>query len=550
MPVAFLDFSQFLPGGSRYGGGLAQADNVIPAEGGLRPLYSRSFASLAAVASATPAYGAYAHAYPSGGGSTSYLGDALTHFVGTKTALYEVSAATFNAKSKGGGYAVAVGAEPGFWRFASVGNDIWACNGFDEWQRRTNNAGNFADGVASTFKPKPRFSGVVKEFLIGCDLSANAGRFADEFCWSDVDDATWFDPADATRPTSVSGAKRLVSRAGQITGFIGGEYGRIFKRNAIYALQFTGGADVWRIDMISPGVGCGYPGSLIEGPDGAAYFFSGTRFYRQAGLSAPEPISTPGLEQLIVDGQHFPTRALVHGAISTMAQEDGVMQAACLARPSLYLVTWANSLLQATADTFWRHPCGAAYDVSRGAWSMVYDTTYQNTCIGSMPFTLRATQNDFSLDGAFGYMYDGSTIRQYQFLGPGTQAATLKARRQPVVLDGAERPPVAVQIKGAMPLFTNPDAAAFSATPTAPTPPNVSIKVEAAGDPLFQVKTDEDGATVSPRSETQSKTDNADEWLWYPVQAEGCWFDVTVTIPSEGGWTHFGGVYLWYDVVQ
>lgn len=550
MPVAFLDFSQFLPGGSRYGGGLAQADNVIPAEGGLRPLYIRDSSSLASLASTSPAYGTYAHIYPSGGGSSSYSGDLLTLFVGTKTKLYEISSATFNDKSKGGGYAAAVGAEPGFWRFASFGNDVWACNGFDDWQRRTNNTGNFANGVVSTFTPKPRFAGVVREFLIGCDLSANAGRFADEFCWSDIDDATWFDPANAARPTSLAGAKRIVSRPGQITGFVGGEFGRIFKRNSIHSLQFTGGGDIWRLDTISSGIGCAYPGSIAECDDGSVYFFSGTRFYRQVGLSAPEPVSTTDFEQLVIDGQHFPTRAMVHGLLNTMAKEDGVMQGAYLSRPGVYLVTWGNSLVQATSDFHFRHPLGAIYSTRQNSWTMIADSTFSANCIHAMPVTARPTL-DFSLDGTYGYRFEsGTTIRQYQFLGPSAQAATLKARRQPIVLDGAEKPPVAVRITGAMPLFTNPDASSFTASPTPPTPADVSIKVEAAGDPLFATVADSAGTTISPRSETYARAAGSNEWLWYPHKVEGRWFDITVTIPAGGGWTHFAGVYLCYDVVQ
>lgn len=542
MPVVFLDFgTNFAPGGSRYGGNLERAANVLPAEGGFHPFFAQEFFESGAGPTAAVT-GAHQHLYPTGAGTASYSGDALTTFAGTKTALYSLG--FWTNLSRAGGYAVPAGAEPAGWRMTSYGNDTWAANGFDILQRRANNAGLFADGPTSTFVPRPRFLAVVREALFAADFSANAGGFADEIAGSDFNDATWWDDRTGTRPASLAFRKAIRSRRGQITGLLGGEHGRIFKRNSIHGLQFTGGSDIWRIDEISPGVGCSYPGSLVEGPDGMAYFYWGKRFWRQAGFSPPEPISTRALEDYMADTLYFPQRSMVHHTPTTMAKEDAVLRGFALGRQSVVGWTFANTLIDGTTDGWFQHDRGLIYSPDTGAWTEI-DSQLNISLIASQPEVLRATFSR-TLDGAVGFHWDGTRTTLFQFIGPASIPATLTLLRQPILLAG-ETTPRNIKIKGYLPLFTRPDSDTFATPFPAPSPCDISVAITSGNEPLFRAELDADGATVSPVTEGPlARATYENDWGWITSIAEGRWFDFTVTLPS-GGWRHFAGLFIDYE---
>lgn len=294
MPTTFIPFDGWSPSGGYFGEGWNSATNLYQFFGSWRPW--RKFAPFAASVADGPMVGRHVHAWntaPSG----SYVPDAATVFTGSPTKLYTVSPITgaFTDRSRGGGYTV----DSAGWRFVTIGNDIWATNWWDPMQRRANNAGNFADGVTSTFKPIPRFMRAVREHLVVANLLG--GRFQDEVAWSDANDPLNFDPAAAgSTSTSIAGAKRLVSIPGQITGLVGGQYVLIFKSNGIFYGEYTGGPSTFRFDVLSPYVGTALPSSIVETRYGVM-FLGGDGFYAIAGLAEPAPISTPEINRFLLD---------------------------------------------------------------------------------------------------------------------------------------------------------------------------------------------------------------------------------------------------------
>lgn len=301
MPNVFLPFDGWQPALSIFGEGWGSVNNVYQPFSDWRPW--RQFTPSANSIAAGAMVGAHVHIWASGIATGSlYMPDNQTLFTGSANGgnghLYTIAPDTgiFTDVSKAALYA----ANSFGWRFASVGNDIWAANGIDILQRLTNNAGLFADGPVSTFKPQARFLKTVREHLVPANLS-NAGHYQDEVVWSDANDPTNFDPA-ATGSTSVSiaGGKRLVSIPGQITGLVGGQYLLAFKRNSIFYGEYAGPPQTFNFDVLSTCVGTAWPSSIINTRYGV-FFLGADGFYKIVGLSEPQKVSTPGIDQFLID---------------------------------------------------------------------------------------------------------------------------------------------------------------------------------------------------------------------------------------------------------
>lgn len=548
MPVAFLPFGAYSPGGSAFGpSGLDALVNALPLYGGIHPMGG---ALTDAGLTAGPVTGSYGHFFPASPGTSSYVGDQITVFTGTKSNLYTVTSSGFTAVSKGGGYATAVGAEPAGWRFASFGNDIYAANGLDVLQRRTANAGNFADGPASTFIPEPRFVATVREFLVVADLSANAGRFADEIAWSDVDDPTWWDPADSTRPTSLAGAKRILSSPGQITGLVGGSFGIIFKRNSIHSLQFTAGPDVWRIDELSGEVGTTYPSSIVRGK-GALYFWGGDAFYRQAGLSAPEKISPPEINEALLDGSGFANTAIYHAAPATQREEDVCMFGA-QSRTGIIFWFYRNDLRPMDTD---RANVGVAYNPETQAWSFLEYPEGGELNLRSLlavPHSLEST-SALGLHRLIGFTWDGTSTRRFTLVaGASYLFAKARTKKVSISLDGANRP-CHVRIRGVLPQFTMGKTTDFEvAELLSRNTVNSIITVTASNTPTFAEQLDADGTVIDPRSETYEQVEHANDKGWFPHNLEGTWWQFQVQVQTDDvplNWTTLDGIWIWYEVL-
>lgn len=518
-----IPFGRFAPGGSVFGTQATEAKNVLPLYGGYYPMREQTKdASVADI----PITGAFAHVYPVGAGLATYEGDKVTVIAGTRSALYEVTAASFTNISRGAGYGVALAARPAGWRCASFGNDVWATNCYDPIQRRTNNTGAFADGVTSTRSPIARFIAPVREFMVVTD-------YADSIYWSDINDATWFDDRTGARPASLAGSKALRSLAGQITGFTGGEFGVIYKRRSTYALQFTGGADTFRLDELSPGIGVALPGSLIKGRL-ADYFFGGDGFYRRTGLSAPEKISPLDIDQLFTDAGRFPGIGFRHAAITTMAQEDDLLTGFEDGRTGLLFWFYQTS----TASGTYPMTAAVVYDPATTMWTRLDGAGAADANLiraVSLPDTSVLATTDDNL-GAIAFRVESGNSVRATFSGP-TLAATLRTGRLNKE-DGGR-----FKIKGAMPIFTTPESDKLTPTATPNPVANVTVTIRVSNEPYYEIQADADGTTISPRSESYARTD-ANDWAVFPVNLEGYWYDVQIDIPAGSSWHSFSSCVL------
>ncbi len=538
MPPIFVPVGAFSPGGSRFGDGLAEASDVLPLWDGYYPVQAKSVES--SPGAATYVTGAYGHIFPSGGGTALYIGDQLTIFAGNKTTLWTADVLGWTDVSRAGGYAVAVGAEPAGWCCASYGNDIWAANGLDIFQRRTNNAGLFANGPTSTFVPRPRFCAVVREFMLGADLSANGGgRSADEFCWSDSNDATWYDDRTGARAASLAGSKKERSRPGQITGLTGGQFGVIYKARSTHALQFTGGSDVFRLDELSPSVGVTLPGSLIHGRF-ADYFFGGDGFYRRVGLAPPEKISPPSIDQLFVDPRHYVATGYIHDQVFTMWQEDLLMQGFEDSRTGILFWPYAHRVISGITSTQLPLNFCICYNPDSGLWSLLSGLDLKLTIgLGIPERSTIPTSADLS--GVRWFDHDAGAPRLCRFGGTNA-AARLTSKRQ-VLSTLAGAAVSAYRIRRVLPQFSVPASASVFVGPP-PATPNIQITLRLANDLHFDAQTDAAGTVVSPREDILVQA-SANDWGWLASVAEGSSLEVQLDIPAGGEWRSFLG--LWLD---
>lgn len=503
MPVQFVPFTGLAPD-QEFGGDLIRLENAIPAFGGLRSLpkaTSDGFTS-------GRMHSCYVHHYPSGSGSGAYTGDAATEFYAAISKIFTFAAGTFTDVTG----ALVFGATPSARRFASFGNDVLGVNFIDPPCRRVNNAGNFVALGASTFIPEARFIGVVREFVIHAALS-NAGRFEDEFCWSDVNDATWYDDKTGTRPASVAGSKAIRSKPGQIMGFVGGEFGIFFKRNSMHVLNFTGGGDIFRLDTLSPAVGTPCPGSVIACRDSVIRFWGGDGFYQQSGQS--EPVLIPelaGVSTMLINRDDYLNDVSLRplASFNDMAEEDNTIFAA--EDPELGGVFWFYRGLAddpAVGNSRWVY-----FNYRSGAAALGRVSNIAITCAGAnRNFLSTSTVPPRFLVGAY---YDNAASESHRFRFQSTTfyEITLATQRFVIAKEGSPGQGQRVRINAIQPVVVTRQSTYSPDYRLAALPSTLAFRLIASNDLHFQQQTDADGSQVSPRSTTATMADaNGYGWI-------------------------------------
>lgn len=510
MPPVFVPFDGWSPSKGYFGEGW-ETFNLYPSFGTWRPW--RQFDDFTATAVVDgPMTGRHVHIWSSGVGGGTYAPDAPTLFCGSPTKLYSVNSATGSFTDLSG---AAYNSNGAGWRFASVGNDIWAVNWLDEMQRRTNNAGAFANGVVSTFKPKPRFVATVREHLVGANLS-NAGRFQDEVVWSDADDATNFDPATGVS-TSLAASKRLTSIPGQITGLVGGQWGYAFKRDCVFILEYTGTTQVFRPDVLDPTIGTSDPSSIVRTRNGL-YFRGPEGFYVIRGISPPQRLPIPGVDQFLLDG------AFSERPASYVANIED-MRTLGFQHPTLPLIGWAirrnwdftgcdEALLFNTVTEQWAY---VQVEVPGSATSTAV------TALAELPYGTDA----YDALGAFKWN-PASGLSMFSRLGSAPWGAVMSTRYRPANFETATRQGQ-TSFMGILPMFSKTVSSAPALTP--------SVTVATMLDPFND----------EFRSETRSAADRDSVSGMIPFQIAGRLLKVTIACTTGEDFADFPGMWIFQE---
>lgn len=534
MPVTIFPIQPMATGLGDIGSHIRMARNLLPIGGVYRPGKAQE-QNPALTMTGTPPNAIHTHRYPSGAGTTSYSGDQSTTFVGTRTRLYQLTNDRSVAAdiSRAANYAQAVGDSPASWSFLSFGNDIWATNYVDEMQLRANNAGLFANGITSAFKPQSRFIDVLRTSLIAANLeSAGGTRFADEYSISVPGNAASHDPAGGAV------TNRSLARPGQITGLVGGEYARIFKLSSMSAINYTGSSiNLWREDLLSGSVGTPFGKSIVETKGGDIAFWGGDSFYRQSGMNPPTRIGGSQLgnhllEYGLTDPELSPLALVVYP--DEMLREDKIIHGARCSRTGI--VFWYLELDDDGPSGVAPPPAKVdyvAWDPESDLWTWGR-SQYPVSCIGSFP-DLGAS---FMVSGVGGLTWDGTSARWFRFSADLTEEVTIAWAANPLDLVGADAPPT-FKVKGVMPIIS------WRSDATVP-PPGVTVTVTVYDDPYLNAI-----SGAQPRTATVRLGTHNSEWGWMNEPLLGSFVKVTLTIEATAyAIQAIHGVAVDYEVAQ
>lgn len=430
-----IQFGEWLPDlPSFQNPGLTEAENVYPDAASYKSVPNLSAFSVNALGSRCR------------GAVVAVDGDGLTYNVaGDLSALYLMTSSTFVDATRGitAGGVYLVGDLQG-WEFAQFGNRLLAVNGYslsagvdvtgNVIQELSLSAGatQFNNLNNSITSPgiKAISIAVVRDFVVAGNLriqSSATGQFAQRVRWSAINNPnSW--TADAA---TLSDHQDLVGEGGPVMKVIGGEYGVVFQRKAIWRMTFVGSPLVFQFDNVQRNIG------LVTTKAAASYqnlvfFLADDGFYVFDGSSVV-PIGRGR-----VDDTFF--------AEVNMAQLHRIN---AVIHPSNKLVLWA-------------YPTGAntnpdkvlVYNWAFNRWSRLTVTTEilatQISAGGAV--TLAAFDATHAMDRFAGSAMAATITTGELQLFPNQRATIHEAR--PIVISGASGSPgVAVSI-GRRDLFT------------------------------------------------------------------------------------------------
>jgi len=523
--IRHIPFDGWTPSSAHFGEGWATVRDLAPVFDSWRP-WHQFIAITTAGAAFGPCVGTYTHLWPSGVATTTYTPDADTLFTGSPTRLFTVNPSTgaFTNVSRAANYGAGVGTTPAGWRFASVGNDIWAVNWFDVPQRRVANAGLFTDGVVSTFVPVARHIAVIREHLVLANLN-QALRFVDEFVWSDADNATNFDPPTGTS-TSIAGSKRLISTPGQITALIGGQYGLAFKRKSIYYLEYAGGTQVFRPEVLSAHIGTAYASSILNTRYGR-FFFGPDGFYKMIGLAEPEKISPPGLDATLLQ-----TLFSTQGAVAANLEDSQMIG---FEVPGMPLIGWLfrnDWLLPGNDQVILHNPITGAWALGRGS---AVDPASEETVLATTGVFLRPYASTV-WDTVAALTWDTSNSRLAPLSSTETWGPELRMNYRPNAFE-EEADKTNAQVRQSITKGVLPIVSRGSDDLTA------RVDVEKLLDP-FAWPTD---APLPPESRAYTERNAISGY--YPFQIAGRLFRISVIFTKGEDFNHFHGIYVDQEVL-
>lgn len=158
------------------------------------------------------------------------------------------------------------------WRYAQFGSKAYATNNTDNLQS-FDMTSDTAWSDAAGSPPVGKFIGVVRRFLV----LANIASYPQRVNWSgDNNSGTW-----ASSATTLADYQDLPD-GGEITGFVGGEFGLVFQESAITRMTFEGSPTVFRFDKIANDLGATIPNSVV-GWNNIAFFCHRSGFHMIQG---------------------------------------------------------------------------------------------------------------------------------------------------------------------------------------------------------------------------------------------------------------------------
>lgn len=212
-------------------------------------------------------------------GDDYYGGDQPKLYVGSNAELMEGVLPEYNlsvvTRSTGGG--TYTDDKASGWRFCSFGSRVIATNYIDAIQVKDSTDTIFSDMITvagDVVDVRGRHCATIAGQLCMGNINpepATVSAYANSYTFwcSKLGDPTEFNVADTGNQSTYF---QLVAKTGAITGMVGGEYGIVFKENAIYRANYVGLPVIWDFDQITNEQGTPYTRSIVSA-DNDVYFW-------------------------------------------------------------------------------------------------------------------------------------------------------------------------------------------------------------------------------------------------------------------------------------
>ena len=250
--------------------GLITAEGIIPIANGYAPLPSFSAAVNGTLANTCLGAGAYR------------ADDAVYIFAATATNIYRYQNAGYTSLASSMSSTAEIGV-----RFCPYNDLMLITNGVGNIQK-FDPASPSSTSDLDASAPTARFLGVVRGFAV-------AG-YADD----DPLQVAWSDNGDPTEWTPGTGEAGfyVMPTGGDITGFVGGEYGLVFQESRIIRMTYTADNAVWQFDEIATDVGCIAPWSLAT--YGKITFFLSNKGLMACGGVSVEAVGSEKIDRTLL----------------------------------------------------------------------------------------------------------------------------------------------------------------------------------------------------------------------------------------------------------
>lgn len=441
MPTRFIPFGEWLPDLPNYQNpGILDCDNVFPDAASYRSVPNLSAFSVNALVNRCQG----AIVATDGNGNTY-------NFAGDRSALYMMVSATFvdvtRAVASGGAYASATSAG---WEFAQFGNRLLAVNAH---LGATSGTGtiiqqiSLSTGVTAFQNLGPALRAVtistVRDFVVIGNIvqdDSASGVYAQRVRWSAINNPdSW--TAD---PATLADAQDLVGDGGPVYKIVGGEYGVIFQRHAIWRMTFVGSPLVFQFDNVQRNIG-------LVTPKAAASYQNLVFFLADDGFYVFDGSSVVPIGRGRIDDTFF--------AEVNMAQLSRIN---AVIHPTNKIVMWAYP-----TDANTEPNRILAYNWAFNRWSRITVTTellaQQISAAGAV--TLAAFATTHAMQRFAGSSMAATIVTGEMQLFPDMRATVHEIR--PMVLSGASRSPGAQVAVGRRTVFTQDSSFTTAVSPNA-----------------------------------------------------------------------------------
>ena len=241
-----------------------------------------------------------------------YAGNLFT-FTADAGKIYRYSGSTFADVSKLGGYTSIAGytdKTSRAWYFTQYNNIMLATNYADPPQKWVMGTDSAFDDMAPLTAPTGKYMGVVQDSLVLANTTDSVdGSISLRLWWGPVGNPLDDDWGNVDKQSDF----QTLPVGREITGFVGGEYGTVFCRTAIYRMTYSGGDTIFQFDQIKEQHGCIAPGSIAFNEE-RIFYLSEHGFQMMVGGQAV-PIGQDKIDDTLFNALDASNIGRIHSAI-------------------------------------------------------------------------------------------------------------------------------------------------------------------------------------------------------------------------------------------